>query len=228
VRRNGDKQTVTVRARVPGRVDLVDIYTPMIEDEPDDPVLRYLRAQAQPSSEYDDAIDDLDHALEIDERFAEALDLRGEKNWTRSRDSSFSDDRRETYAREALQDWADALKFESKNTRALSSVAQANALVNQTETAKQTAQKALGIDERLPTAYYALGLSEIVAGRDAEAAEAARKAIELNPFDVRYYELLGRAFKRLDRIDDCQETLTAITGLINNAQDRASLLHTCI
>ncbi len=228
VKNNGDRENATVQARVPGRVDLVDVYSGLIDNDPDDAVLRYLRAQARPTSDFDESVDDLDRALEIDDEFAEALILRAERRWTQSRNASRSNDERETLVGDALTDWRDALEIEENNTRALASVAQASAVLNQIPSAKNFAQKALDVDDRLPTAHYALGLSELAEQHDAEAAEAARRAIELNPFDVRFYELLGRTFKRLDRVDDCQETIEAILGLINSSQDRARLLRTCI
>ncbi len=228
VRKNGDKREVRVRARIPGNVDLIDLYDPLIDRDPDDALLRYLRAQAQPASRFDEAIDDLDRALDIDDKFVEAMILRGEKSWGRSRQLQ-NDDRRESeLLSDALNDWRAALETEGENTRALTNVAQSSALLNQAAPARRAAGRALELDERLPTAYYALGQAELVSRNYAEAAKSARSAIDLNPFDVRYYELLGQAFKRLDRVDDCEETMQSIIGLLSAAQDRARMLRICL
>jgi Flp pilus assembly protein TadD len=227
VRRNGDRSKIDVVARVPGRVDLERLYDPLVDDDPDDPLLLYLRAQArQQQEDFEDSIADLDRAVELDEDFSEAYNLRAERRWALAR-SSDSEETEQSRAREAVQDWQRAISRDQKNARAFASLSQAIALLNEAAGAKQAAQSAIKLDETLPAAHYGLALAEFYAGDNAAAAEAASEAVELNPFDVRYYEILARSFKRLDRQEDCEGTMSAILDLITGTQDRARLLRIC-
>lgn len=228
VRAGGARETVRVTARLPGRVDLRSLYGPLIVDRPDDPVLRFLRASAtDPIGGFSRAIADLNRALDVDSRFVEALSLRAEVRWQASRLTTTARAKRTEYARAALLDWDAAAKIDNRNTRTLVGVAQAFNQVNQTDRARRVAEAALRVDDRIPAGYYALGYARWASGKNVEAAEPARKAIGLNPFDVRYYELLGSVFRRLDRADDCRTTINSIVRLLPNSSERQSLLKIC-
>ena len=227
VRRNGDKKTITIHPRVPGAVDLRQLYTPLIDQRPNDPLLLYLRAQAdQPVADYNKAIADLDRAITTDPQFAEARILRAELEWNLSEQNTLSATRRADLERAALRDWSDALHIDNKNARGISSIAEAIA-VSQPQAALRAIKGVLDIDNRLPSAYYASGLAELTRRQYQKAAEAARTAVGLNPYDLRYYELLATSFQKLKRTDDCTKTLQSVFTLLSDTQEKARLLTIC-
>jgi tetratricopeptide (TPR) repeat protein len=228
VRASGGHGSLSVRARLPGRVNLQALYGPLLSDRPNDPVLHYLRASAvDPIAQFSRAIDDLNSALREDPRFVEAMSLRAEIRWQASRLPTTSAKQRVAFASAALKDWVAAAAIDNKNTRALVGIAVAFNDINQTDRALRAANAALRLDDRIPAAHYAVGYADWAKGKNTEAATAARRAIELNPFDVRYYELLGSVFRRLGRVDDCRKTMNSILDLLASAAQRQSLARVC-
>lgn len=225
VKRNGDERTVSIEAKVPGNVNLRSLYAPLIEANQEDPILRFLRAQA--GGPFEESVADTRRALELNNQFVEARSLQAELLWNQSRQNQqLSQEDRRRLAQQALTDWTAALRLDSDNTRVLVSRAQALAQIGNAATAKRDAETARGEDELFPGAHYAFGLAEAVARNYEEAAGPARRAIELNPYDIRYYELLGLIYKRLEREDDCTKTMEAIADLLDQS-NRERVLRIC-
>ena len=51
--------------------------------------------------------------------------------------------------------------------------------------------------------------------------------MSLDPYDLRYYELLATSFQRLKRPDDCTKTLESVFPLLSDTQVKARLLTIC-
>ncbi len=228
VHRGGRSARLRVLAQVPAPTDLRAAYTALIDQAPNDPLLHLLRGQADvPFSEYASSIRDLDRAIVLDSRFVEAYAVRAERRWDIGRELPAGTPRRIAIVRQALGDWSTALRLDGQNTLALTGAAQAFSQLNRADAGLASARAAVKIDDRLPSAHYAWGLAEVTVNHPAQAAVEGRKAIDLNPYDVRYYELLATAFRRLNKPDDCTKTLNAIFTLMSDTQTKARLLHIC-
>lgn len=227
VKPDGSDSSVTLTARDPGTIDLRQLYAPLIEQSPNDPLLRFLMAQARPISEFDQAMEDVNIAIQQEAEFVEAISLRAELQYNSSRqDESLAADRREERQRSALRDWNRALQLDPRNTRVLVSRSQAVSQLGNPATGKTDAETALEVDPLFPGAHYALGVADTFLRRYSAAAEPARRAIELNPFDVRYYELMGLVFVRVGQRESCNQTMDAITHLLDEANTER-LLRVC-
>jgi tetratricopeptide (TPR) repeat protein len=228
-KRSGQRRRIRIQARIPGKVNLRKLYRRDVDRHPDDPVLRFLLAQAYRSQgNYGRAITQVDEALTRDRRFADALTLRAEIGWDVAREAEAgSATRRSTIARVALQDWANAIKLDRSNTRAMVGRGQALSEIGQDKAAVRLAKRAIEIDDQLPGAQYLLALAEFNQKHYRQAVGPGKRAIELNAYDVRYYELLATAYKRLKRTDDCIKTVQAIVDLLPGAREKATLLRTC-
>lgn len=221
----GSNATITVEALKPGAVTLTNLYNPLIQRTPNDPVLYFLRAQA-PERTYDEVLADVEKAIQLLPSFVEAVSLRGEVRWNRASaegDAVLKEELRD----KAVEDWRLALGLDPNNTRVLVSYSQALAQRNNAASAKREAEKARKLDPMFPRAYYAHAQANFVLGRYGEAAGPARHAIDLDPFDVRYYRLLALIFQRLDRKADCERTVEAIVDLIDDASAKSNLRAVC-
>lgn len=224
VRPDGSRDEVTVDAEVPGPVDLRELYGPMIEQDPDDPILRFLRAQTPGT--FEEVKADVDHAVEVAPGFVEAISLRAEHLWNRARqveDTAQVEQLRDA----AMTDRNLALRLDPLNTRVLVSRAQALAQVGNAASAKRDAEKARTSDPGFPGAHYAHALADFRLGQHQQAAAPVRRAIDLNPYDVRYYELLGAVFVRLEEREKCTATIEAIIDLVDQPAARERMLRIC-
>lgn len=212
---DGSTDEITVSAQDPGNVDVKALLDPLIADAPNDPVLRFLRAQtvAQIPGGYEQGLEDANKAVEVEPSFVEALSLRAELRWDRA--GALEDQAQRNELRDAaLDDWNRALRFDPSNTRVLASRSKAQSQLGNASSGRRDATKALEEDDTFPGAHYAFGVAEFLLKRYGAAAQPAREAIDLNPYDVRYYELLARAFMRTDQPEKAQATIDAIISLV--------------
>lgn len=222
-KRDGTRKTVSIQAKRPENVSLLSLYNPMIQQNPNDPVVRFLRAQA--GGPFDASLADADKAIELAPDFIEAISLRGELRWNRARDAKLAANQVDELRNLALSDWGLALRLDPDNTRVLVSRSQALSQLGNAASARADAQKARAADTTFPGAHYALALADFGLGRYTTSAEPARTAIDLNPYDVRYYRMLAFVFMRLNRKADAQKTVDAILPLVdkNDAKTRNDL-----
>jgi hypothetical protein len=223
VAKAGGAGTAEIRVsaeRPPPDVNLRQYYDPAIAANEQDPIPRFLRAQTAPP--FNEALEDVERAVEIAPGFVEAISLRAELLWNQSRQQGLESQLAQEFADRAMNDWGLALELDPSNTRTMVSRAQALSQGGSRQ-GKEEADKAIALDDTFPGAYYAQGLAEILRSRYAQAAEPLRKAIELNPYDVRYYELLAHTFVNLNRRDDARETVNAIIDLVDDAATRQNL-----
>ena len=86
-----------------------------------------------------------------------------------------------------------------------------NALLTfgQSATAKRDALKAISLDPNIGAAQNALAIANITLSKYTDAAAPARRAVDSNPYQVRYYQTLARVFMRLGRKKDAEATVKA-------------------
>lgn len=206
--RNGRERTVSIRAEIAKR-RAVDFLNEMIKGNPNDPVLRYLRAGSV-GTKIQDGIADLDKALEVEPDFAEALNKRSSILFG-ARLSTKDKKRQQELANEALAGWNNALDVDPRNAEALTLQSNALSAIGKPSQAKADALKAIRVDPTLPAANHALARAHLELKKPQDAAGPARAAVELNPYsNLNYYRTLAEAFKDLKRTSDCSATLNAI------------------
>lgn len=206
--RNGKERTVTIRGEIPKRRAL-PYLNEMIKGNPNDAVLRYLRA-GQVGTKIQDGITDLDKALEAEPDFAEALNKRASIIFG-ARLGTKDKKRQQELATEALAGWNNALDIDPRNAEALTLQANAQTSLGKPTQGKADALKAIRVDPTLPSANNALARANLALKKPEDAAGPARAAVELNPYtNLTYYRTLAEIFKDLKRKADCAATLNAI------------------
>lgn len=224
-RPDGAEAEVTVQAEEPGDIDQIGMYGELLQERPDDPVLHYLLAQELPLGEFENALGNVQRAIELHEEFVEAIEVRADRRWTTAQREEYEagEAQREELREQAMGDWDLALRLDPANVLGLVHRSQAFAQQGDVEAAQRDAEKARSIDASTPEAHFALGLSYLAQGQDMQGLVSAREAVELNPFHVEYYQLLARLFMRLDRPEDARATIDAIAGLIEDPEQRETL-----
>jgi len=213
----GAARQVTVTAQNPGNIDVrKDYYQEMVRETPDDPIVHYLRAQS--TGPFDENIESAERAADLFPGFTEAISLRAELLFNQSQHRELPVEKVDEFRDRAQRDWRIALNQEPTNTRVLVSFAQALAQLGSVRLAHQHATRAVELDETFPGAHYAVALAEYTRSRYAAAARPARRAVDLNPYDVRYYRTLAFTFAKLDRDADARRTADAISGLLEPRQ----------
>jgi membrane-associated protease RseP (regulator of RpoE activity) len=218
----GGTKDVVITPKVPGDVNLINLYTSIIQKTPDDAVLYFLRGQVQ-NAPFDQALADSEKAVDLQPGFVEAISLRAELRWNRARVTKDANKVQELRD-QAMQDWGTAHQLDPQNTRVLVSRAQALAVLGNARSARADGEKARALDPQFPGAHYTIGQADFILSKYAAAAEPARVAIDLNPYDVRYYKLLALVFMRLGRRSDARKTVDAIIDLVDSASSREDLL----
>ena len=221
--KGGGTKTATVTAREPGTVDYDALFQPFLDANPDDAVVWFLRAQTEGRT-FNDALADAEKAIELSPGFVEAIAFRAELLWGRTLGNQVSGAEKDELRDRALNDWDLALDLDPDNLRALVSRARALADLGSPAPGKADAEKAIEMDEHYASAYGALGLAEYRLARYGSAARATRKALDLNPYDIRYYEILAASFMQLGRQEDAQKTVDAIIDLVPVQAARERLL----
>ena len=73
--------------------------------------------------------------------------------------------------------------------------------------ASKLLHRALEIKPDSHEAYYELARIDCDREQWSEAVDALRKAIDLAPYEAQYYYLLGRAYRRLGRLEESKAAL---------------------
>jgi len=193
----------------------------MIDGNPTDPVLRYVRAQTSGGKGFDANLNDFRKALAQEPRFVEALVQQGSLMFNQRRREKDSKKRSELAAR-ALSSWRNALDLDPRNAEALALQAVARTALGFASAARADALRAVQAAPSLPVANYSLAVANLSLKKPADSAGPARAAIEGNPFsNLTYYRTLARAFKGLKRKEDCQQTLLAIIPWLEGTKAKA-------
>lgn len=196
----GRERTITLEPREP-LGSLRQYLNPLVEANPEDPILRFVRAQA--AGVLSNRLEDLDQALEVDERFVEAITLRASLIWDNRPDDP---QRVSQFVEEALNGWQTALEIDPDNTTTLSIRSAALSNLGSAQQGRRDATQVIELDETYPRGYYALAVAERTLRRPERAASPAHAAVVLDPFNAVYWRVLAQTFMDLERPDDCKRT----------------------
>jgi hypothetical protein len=210
--RDGTERTVEITARRPGRINTLSFINPEVQQNPSDPVLRFMRAQS--STKVEDRVRDLREALSSDPKFVEAITLQASLTWDRRAARGLNKEQKTQLANQALAGWTNALDLDPNNTTALSVRSTAWTELGNSRRGRRDAERATKVDPSHPRAYYAMALAEMGQNKPENAAGPARAAIDLNKYNTPYYVLLQRVFAQLKRKDDCSKTVDAISPFL--------------
>jgi tetratricopeptide (TPR) repeat protein len=206
--RNGKERELSVRSEIP-KDRPKRFLDEMIKGNPNDPVLRYLRAGAIGTT-IQSSIDDLKVALDVEPEFVEALNKRAFFLFS-ARLGTKDKKRQQELITQALAAWTNALDIDPRNAEALTQQANAETALGKASAAKADALKAIRVDPTYPAANNALAKANLSLKKPQDAAGPARAALELNPYtNLTYYRTLAEVFKDLKRKTDCSATLNAI------------------
>ena len=223
VQRDGTERTVSIEEKNPKGAQLRSFLNPMVAASQNDPVLRFLRAQASGGT-YDDDIGDVNAALSTQPEFVEALTLKASLEW----DHRLVDQKNALrLVNDALAGWKSALDLDPNNTTALSVRSTAYTSLGRGQKGKEDADKTLSVDDSYPRGYFALALADTQLRDPRAALGPAAAAVKLNPYNYQYFTLLASTFRRVGRKSDCTRTADAMTPFLNaNAlQQAAAGLH---
>lgn len=205
-RRNGKERDVEIKGEVL-KQDPVVFLNGMIEQNKNDPVLRYIRGGL---GTFKNRLADINAALRQDATFVEALTRKGNLMVLASRAAKEQKDK-QMFAGQALANFANALDIIPRHAETLTSQSEAEAMLGRASQAKATATKAVNVDGTYAKANAALARAELALKKPVNAVGPARAAVELVPVgNLDYYRLLAGVFKDLKRKADCQQTLSAI------------------
>ena len=219
VGRNGKEREVSVRSEIPKQRPK-RFLDEMLKGNPNDPVLRYLRAGAVGTT-VQSSIDDLKAALDVEPEFVEALNKRANLLVT-ARLATKDKKRQDELVTQAFAAWTNALDIDPRNAEALTQQANAETALNRASAAKADALKAIRVDPTSPAANNALARANLALKKPQDAAGPARAALELNPYtNLTYYRTLAEVFKDLKRKSDCAATLNAIVPWLEGTKVKA-------
>jgi hypothetical protein len=217
--RNGKVRELAVRSEIP-KERPKRFLDEMLKGNPNDPVLRYLRAGAVGTT-VQSSIDDLKAALDVEPEFVEALNKRANLLFS-ARLGTKDKKRQEELITQALAAWTNALDIDPRNAEALTQQANAETAIGKGSAAKADALKAIRVDPTSPAANNALARANLVLKKPQDAAGPARAALELNPYtNLTYYRTLAEVFKDLKRKTDCSATLNAIVPWLEGTKVKA-------
>ena len=191
----------------------------MLANNPNDPVLRYLRALSGASVK--EANEDLTTAIRREPEFVEALSLQGNLLFN-ARTKTKDKKKQVAIIGQALAAWANALDINPRHAETLVFQSAGQAALGRLDQAKADATKALNVDGTFASANHALAKAELALKKPQNAAGPARAAVEANPFtNLTYYRTLATVFKELKRKDDCSKTLLAVVPHLKGAKVKA-------
>lgn len=89
--------------------------------------------------------------------------------------------------------------------------------------AEADAAKSLEIDDASAESHYLLGTSRLTQGKYGEAIERLHMAVQINPYEPKYYVNLALSYRSLGREDDAQATFEAAKSLVSDPATRQRL-----
>lgn len=219
VARGRERLTVNVQARALLDRDLGQILDRLL-DRKRDPTIFFLRAQTR--SDQRQALDDVNEALELAPELVDALAYRARLFWRESLQVG-NDVIAQTDRKQALDDFSAALRIDPDAVDVMVDRAQSLLEVGEFDRAVQDGFRALRVDASFPAAHNIVAAARLGRGEAGPALAPARKAVELNPYNPRYYRTLAQVFLELGRRDDAQATVNAGLAVATGA-DRQALL----
>jgi tetratricopeptide (TPR) repeat protein len=219
IRRGSDKEReLEIKGEIP-KERARPFLDGMLANNPNDPVLRYLRALS--GSTLKTANDDLSVALRREPDFVEALSLQGNLIFN-ARTQEKDKKKQVAIIGQALATWANALDINPRHAETLVFQSAGQAALGKLDQARSDARKALNIDGTFGAANHALAKAELALKKPQNAAGPARAAVEANPYtNLTYYRTLAAVFKGLKRKADCSKTLLAIVPHLKGAKVKA-------
>lgn len=225
VSRNDREREVEIKSEIP-RQQPRPFLNVMIENNPSDATLRYLRAISAANctakvktkcGTVQDNLADLRAALNKEPRFVEALMRQGAILFQQSLRQKDKDARTQL-AGQALAAYTNALDVDPRHAQTLTLEAEAQLALGKAQVGKSDADRAVKIDGSLARANHALARAHLALKKPQDAAGPARAALESNPFNnLLYYRTLAEVFNQLKRKEDCSKTLLAIVPWLENA-----------
>jgi hypothetical protein len=226
--RNERERELEIKGEIP-RQQPRPFLNVMIENNPGDAVLRYLRAISTPTCNpkkpanncgtVQHNLNDLKAALDKEPRFVEALTRQGAILFQQSLRAKDKDARTQL-AGQAIAAYTNALDIDPRHGQTLTLEAETQLALGKAQIAKSDAEKAVKIDGSLARANHVLARANLALKKPQDAAGPARAALEGNPFNnLLYYRTLAEVFKALKRKEDCSKTLLAIVPWLENAGD---------
>lgn len=219
IARGGSHLNLTITLASPSPVTPVAHYDALIAAEPKDAVAFLLRAQTR--EETGVALLDVNRALGILPDFPEALAYRARLLWRRALTDTGAS--AQTDMQRAVADYAQALRLDPRSIKIL--VARGNSLLEAglRDAAERDAVTAVAIDATYASAHDLLARARSAGGAAALALSSAREAVDLAPYDPRFYRTLALAFLAAGRRSDAEATVRAGLAVAADAQDRALL-----
>ncbi len=118
---------------------------------------------------------------------------------------------RQDQSKEAILWFKKAVKLAPKNTDILLDLSKAELLSQNAVSATKTLQKAVKIDPKFALGWHMLAKSYEVQGQQAEALNAYKTTMKLQPDSVVAASDLLSALERYDRMDEMNEALVSIS-----------------
>lgn len=202
--RKGERD-VSIVGRSP-RGNPATVLSPEIDNNPTDPVLRYLRAYVGGTTQQ--RLSDLSKALATTPDFVDALQLRASLLWA----SSFN--QKDVKLRRAMQTqslagWKNALDIDPRNATTLAVRSIAETDLGTPRSGEADATRALRVDGSQPLALFALSRARLAQNHTAEALGPADGAVQLQSYNLDYWKNLAAIYKKLNRKPDCVKTADA-------------------
>ena len=218
----GDREReLEIKGDIP-KARALDFLNGMISNNPNDPVLRYLRAlSGGPGRTVKNAMDDITIALREAPNFVDAMSLQGNLIFN-TRLAEKDKKKQAAIIGRALASWANALDINPRHAETLALQSAGQAALGKPDIAKSDATKAVKIDGTFAAANHALARAELALNKPQNAAGPARAAVEANPYtNLNYYRTLAEVFKELKRKEDCSKTLLSVVPHLEGAKVRA-------
>lgn len=215
-REGGVSLTVTLAA--PPALRPVDHYDSLLARDPRDAVALLLRAQAL--SDVTRALLEVNRALGVLPDFPEAIAYRARLLWRRSLEGG---PQARMDQQRAVEDFAQALRLDPRAIKILVSRGQSLLETGLADAAERDGVTAVAVDPTYASAHDLLARARSVKGDVAGALRSAREAVDLAPYDPRYYRTLALAFLDAGRRADAEATVRAGLVVAEGSEERAFL-----
>jgi tetratricopeptide (TPR) repeat protein len=222
-----DGNTIDVKAKLipAGSFSLLSYLQTKFAASPD-PITRYLLAEQEP--DVTKAMDILNALIAEHPDFAEGYALLARRLLDRVETNATGGTTGADFVPSTdIQDMTTAInKAVSLDPQAPSIYrerSQINLSLGDAANAEADASKALQMDEMSAETQYLLGTSRLTLGRATEAIEGLHLAVQLDPFEPRYYINLAVCYRGLNRESDAKTTIAAAKSLVTDPTLRQQL-----